>query len=271
MADNSSPSASGSSAPGPNKIFLVAYPKVVFLYPTFITSLIAAICLSFSPGVSPAPAAARPAQQADQHAAGENAAGQDAAPAAAPESTLPYTVTTVFLVVFTINMIVFSFDFPRGTSLALFFFLAAVVLGILLLFRFNDQILPFVHQLLNKYRPWGNATFFYSIAGILGLIYLAVLVIVQFDYWEVTPNELLHHHGVLSDLERFASPQLKIDKEISDVFEYMLLGAGRLVLHPSNNERRAIVLENVIGINRKEVQLTRMLGALQVQVRTDST
>ena len=90
----------------------------------------------------------------------------------------------------------------------------------------------------------------------------------QFDYWEVRPNELLHHHGVLSDLERFSAPNLRIDKEINDLFEYLLLRAGRLILHPSN-ERRAIVLENVFFINKKEQQITKMLGALQVQVRSD--
>jgi hypothetical protein len=41
-----------------------------------------------------------------------------------------------------------------------------------------------------------------------------------------------------------------------------------LILHPSN-ERKAIVLENVFFINKKEQQITKMLGALQVQIRTD--
>jgi hypothetical protein len=91
---------------------------------------------------------------------------------------------------------------------------------------------------------------------------------VKFDYWEVRPNELLHHHGILSDLERFSAPNLRIDKEINDVFEYMLLRSGRLILHPSN-ERRAVILENVFFINRKESEITRMLGAVQVQVRSD--
>jgi hypothetical protein len=37
-------------------------------------------------------------------------------------------------------------------------------------------------------------------------------------------------------------------------------------LHPSD-DRRAIVLENVPFIDRKEESVTRMLGALQVQIR----
>ena len=84
----------------------------------------------------------------------------------------------------------------------------------------------------------------------MGLIFVGVAITVRFDYWEVRPNELLHHHGVLSDLERFSAPNLRIDKEINDIFEYMLLRSGRLILHPSQ-ERRAIVLENVFFINQK--------------------
>jgi hypothetical protein len=82
----------------------------------------------------------------------------------------------------------------------------------------------------------------------------------------VRPNELLHHHGILSDLERFSSPNLRIDKEINDIFEFVLLRSGRLILHPSN-ERRAIVLDNIFFINSKEEAITKLLGALQVQVR----
>ena len=52
------------------------------------------------------------------------------------------------------------------------------------------------------------------------------------------------------------------------MFEYALLRSGTLILHPKN-EPRAIVLENVPGISRKEAQITRMLSALQVSVREE--
>ena len=102
------------------------------------------------------------------------------------------------------------------------------------------------------------------------LIYVGVLIHSRFDYWEVRPNELLHHHGILSDLERLSAPHLQIEKEINDVFEYLLAGSGRLILRPSN-ERRVIILDNVLGIGKKEHAITKMLGALQVQVRTESS
>jgi hypothetical protein len=217
----------------PESIYLVSYPKIVFLYPTFFLALAAGIFMLFF-------------RDKPEHA---------------------HVVGMVFLALFAVNMIVFSFDFPRTTSLTLFFFLVALGIGLYTLFRFNPTWLPVVNRLITSITPYANATFYFSFAALLALIYLAVVVSVQFDYWEVRPNELLHHHGFLSDLERFSAPNLRIDKEINDVFEYLLLRSGRLILHPSN-ERRAIVLENVFPINSKETQITRMLSALQVQVRT---
>jgi hypothetical protein len=218
----------------PKSIFLVSYPKVVFFYPTLIAAFVAGIYTAIAQN---------------------------------PDRWDTHAFELLFMAVFTVNLVIFAFDFPRTTSLTLFFFLAAVVLGTLLFFSFNKDILPFVHEVLNAYRPHANTTFYFSIAGILSLIFAAVIINVQFDYWEVTSNELLHHHGFLSNLERFSAPNLKVDKEINDVFEYALLHAGRLILHPSN-EPRAIVLENVLRINSREAELTKMLGTLQVQIRS---
>ena len=74
--------------------------------------------------------------------------------------------------------------------------------------------------------------------------------------------------------ERKALPRIllvsypKMRKEITDVFEYLLLQSGRLILHVSS-ERSAVALENVPFITRKEKALTHLLGTLQVAVRTE--
>ena len=225
----------------PSRIFLVAYPKVIFLYPTFITSLLVGSYFSL--------------------------AGADALDIT---NRMSVGLTTLFLAVFAVNMVVFSFDFPRTTSLTVFFLLAALVLGVVLLIQFYPELLPVMSRVLKSFHPLANATFFHLVSTILGLLFLAVFINAKFDYWEVRENELLHHHGFLSNLERYSAPSLRFSKEINDIFEYLLLGAGRLILHPSN-EPRAIVLDNVLFITRKEDQLTRMLGALQVRIRPEKT
>ncbi|HUY87280.1 MAG TPA: hypothetical protein VMV10_00955 [Pirellulales bacterium] len=222
----------------PSSIILISYPKIVFLYPTFLAAVAAAIYLSFAGPV--VDAAAR---------------GQS-------------TASILFLAVLAINLVVLGFDFPRTTSLTLFFLGAAIVMSLILLFEYYPEMLPRITAVLEKFRPLANASFYWSLAGILGAIFAVAYAVVHFDYWEVRPNELLHHHGFLSNLERFSAPHLRIDKEIGDVFEYLLLHSGRLILQPSN-ERRAIILDNVPFIERKEQAITRMLGALQVQLRSE--
>ena len=235
MSDSSSGNDAGTAL---TRIYLVPYPKVAFLYPTFVVALVAGVWLSMT----------------GQHAVG-------------PDDVGAVVLAWVFLSVLATNLVVLGFDFPRTTSLTLFFCVAAVVLGVVLTFTLKPELFPAVERFVKSIRPVANPTFYFSVAGILGVIYVVILVSVQFDYWEVRPNELLHHHGVLSDLKRFSAPNLRIDKEINDLFEYLLLGSGRLILQPSN-ERRAIILDNVLFINHKERAITQMLGALQVEVRS---
>jgi hypothetical protein len=250
----------------PRSIFLVSYPKVIFLYPTMLAALLAGIYMAAAPVVR-----ARPTVPAAAPAEGVDQTSTEAAKIEVDTGRSDvHIVGAAFLLVVALNLMVFAFEFPRTTSLTLFFGITAVVLAIVLLFRFNEQILPALTELLKSFQPMANATFYFAVFGILLAIMLAVFINVQFDYWEITPNELLHHHGFLSNLERFAAPSLKINKEITDIFEYALLRSGRLVLHPSN-EPRAFILDNVLGINRKEAQLTKMLGALQVQVRNSTS
>lgn len=232
---------SNEDAP-PTSIYLISYPKIVFLYPTFLIAIVVALFMSIA---------------------------GDSAQIGGNREHMAEVMSLIFLGVFGLNLTVLAFDFPRTTSLTLFFLGAAIFMGIWMFLRFNPDVVPTITSFLKELRPWANAQMYWLFSTILALIFIGVAISVRFDYWEVKGNELLHHHGFLSDLERFAAPNLKIDKEISDIFEYILLRSGRLVLHP-RNEPRAIVLDNVPFISRKEKQITRMLGALQVQVRQES-
>lgn len=218
--------------PAQDRIYLVGYPKIVFMYPTFLAAIAAGIAMLFL----------------DQGTPGAQ------------------VTAVVFLGIFAANLVIMAFDFPRTTSLTIFFFLVAVGVALWVTFRLNPGLAPQVTEVLKRLNPQANATFYWVVAVLFGLIYVGIAVGTNFDYWEIRPNELLHHHGFLSDLKRYSAPNLRIDKEINDIFEYMLLRSGRLILHPSH-ERRAIVLDHVFFVGRKEEEITRMLGALQVQVR----
>jgi hypothetical protein len=267
----------------PNIVYLVSYPKIVFLYPTVVVSFLCALFLWIRGGIpldaiaaEPAAGAAAVAPAADNPAAaaaapaGDESADAAAAPQAAqaPGHTYQYWCARIFLAVLGFNLVVISFEFPRTTSLTWFFAISTLCLASWFLFSLYDNLAPTLLQGVLAIKPMANGSFYMIFTGIMLALFVAVLISRRVDYWEVRGNELLHHHGFLSNLERFSAPNLRIDKEITDLFEYMLLRSGRLVIHCSN-ERRAIVLENVLGIDKKERQITQMLGALQVRVRTD--
>ena len=100
------------------------------------------------------------------------------------------------------------------------------------------------------------------------LVFAIIYITRWLDYWEILPNEILHHHGPLCDLERYPTMNLKFDKEIPDVLEWLLLGAGRLVLHVPNVSK-ALVLDNVLFISAKEEALKKLMSRLEVRVTTD--
>ena len=216
-----------------DQVILVSYPKIVFLYPTLIVSALAAIVTAFS-----------------------------------DSTTAASIMAWLFLFVLGTNAIVISFDFPRSTSLTMFFIGMAVLLLLVLISTYTPNLVPFLRDTIAAIQPAANAAFYTIVAITLGTIYVFVLINRKFDYWEVKPNELLHHHGLMSDLKRYSAPSLEMEKEIPDLFEYLLLRSGRLILHPTGTQR-SIVLENVLNISKKEKEITRMLSALQVKVRSE--
>jgi hypothetical protein len=247
----------------PDHIYLVPYPKIVFFYPSLLTAVVVAIWMMFT-GCYHVGEVGGEAQVVGEAQVGGEV--QDGGEVQIVPNNVAVALTWAFLCVLALNLCIVTFDFPRATSLTLVFFIFALVLGGFLLMTFYPDLLPTFAAIVAKVQPVANATFFIVFSCVMMMIYAAVFISVRFNYWEVRPNELLHHHGFLSDLKRYAAPNLRVDKEINDVFEYLLLRSGRLILQPSS-ERRAIILDNVPFISTKEQAITAMLGALQVQVR----
>jgi hypothetical protein len=168
--------------------------------------------------------------------------------------------SAIFLAVFFLNSLVMTFDFDRITSIAV----ALFVVVLLLLMRQFHLTLP-VLNLLAAWQPVAEPSFYISLGVLMVIIFLWIFVDTRFDYWEITPNELLHHHGFLGDVERFPAPNLSMKKEIHDVFEFLLLGSGRLIFFPSGKDR-PVVLDNVMRINSVEERVKSTLDTLRVTV-----
>ena len=164
----------------------------------------------------------------------------------------------VFTLIFFFNLSIVAFDYTRLTSIVI----ALLVVILSLVSTMYPGFGEFIHKVLD--RPmFMNATFYWIWAISLGTILMASLIKTRFDYWEIKNNELLHHHGLLGDVERWPAPNMRISKEIRDVMEYLLFRSGRLVLMPASDPR-AIIIDNVPNISKVETEMQRILGTLSV-------
>jgi len=229
------PETPASEPSTPRRIIIRPYPKVVFFWLTWVISLVCGILMSI----------------------GGEGIGHDYARVAG----------LLFFYIFAFNLLVVSFEFTRILAIALLF-LGGMLIFLAMWLSTKVDFLSFLQDIAEWIDPRMNANFFWVAFTAFTLVYAIVFLQTRFNYWEIQPNELLHHHGFMGDVERYPAPNLRMSKEINDVVEYLLLRSGRLILHPSS-ERQAIVLECVLNINRVETRVKDLLGSLQVRVGGD--
>jgi hypothetical protein len=281
-----------------SSIKIYTYPKVIFMWPTMMVGLICGIGMILvgdlvpirevrvarsaagsatatagATKAAPAPVdaqrdAATPAQTTTPPESFEAiGAKADPVPGAFGDyfTSWQNMLGVLFLIVFAANMVVMALDFPRFTIIAVFLVITTLTFLLLWLAPHVNILRPLLWFTRHVYAV-ANAGFYFTIVIVHALAYLAIWVTRRLDYWEISPNEILHHHGPLSDLERFPTTQLKFSKEIPDILEYMLgLGSGKLTFS-FGLDQRSFVLEQVLFINQKEEALKRMMGQMNVRM-----
>ncbi|MFO0953427.1 MAG: hypothetical protein U0835_20210 [Isosphaeraceae bacterium] len=266
----SSPSSDAAPAPQVAKrakgIRIFSYPKIIFMLPTMVVALICYFGM-LAIGDKTDDPIKHPSAATAKAAPGSTA---PAAVAKADRFKSPQNLFAIlFLGVFAFNLLMMGLDFPRFTILAVILGVAFLVFFVLWLgAAFELELMKAIRGLMGTIYAAANAEFYL----LMFLMQLTILLIVYatrwLDYWEILPNEILHHHGPLSDLERFPTINLKFDKEIPDVVEHLFLGAGRLVLHIPG-ETKAVVLDNVLFINSIENALKGQMSRMEVRLTTD--
>lgn len=214
----------------PSSIIIRPWPKIVFLYPTFLVSTLFWLISLF----------------AEKGGLGLSFAGN------------------VWMAVFMVNLLVFAFDFSRIKSITLLFLIVAIVLGVGWA-NTKWEWFGAIKDVYHRIDILMNTQFYGFISGFLAFVLLLVLVNTRFNYYELNHREIMHHHGYLGDITRMPTQGLRFNKEIYDLLEYLLLRNGRLILYPSTS-REAIVLDNVINVNKVENRIKDLLSVVAVRV-----
>lgn len=227
------PSPLTAAADPVESVIIRPWPKVIFLYPTLVTAAVFFL-LSWL-GVTVA-----------EEASGSRILGN------------------TFMLVLLLNLLVFSFDFSRIKSITILISIVTVFLLIGWLDTSYD-VTGFLGRLFGAIDIRVNTAFYGFFAGGLGILLAIVWINSRFHYYEVNAREILHHHGYLGDIQRWSTEGLEMNKEIYDVAEYILLRSGRLIFHPATS-KKAVVLDNVAGVNRIEKQINDLLSVVAVRL-----
>lgn len=278
-----------ADASRPRGVKIFTYPKVIYMYPSGIMALICGFAMLFME-TDPKAIEAKEARQAAAAAAtAEPAKVESEAPkaeaaaeptkaaeptqaevTAAPKkktnfSRLQNIFAVLFLGTLGVNMVIMALDFPRFGFVTIGLLVICIGLLLFALVEAGLDVSGFFTIIFGGLYLTANHTFYFVYAAMYAIVLGLIWVTRYLDYWEIRPNEILHHHGPLSDLERFPTINLRFDKEIPDIFEFMLAGAGRLVLNVQG-ESKSYVLENVPRINKVEAALKDLMGRLKVTV-----
>jgi hypothetical protein len=225
-----------ASAPvqrAPESVIIRPWPKVVFLYPTFVCATIF-FFLSWI-GVGKV----------------EGQAGSS-------------VLGNLFMLVLLFNLLVFSFDFSRIKSITIVIAIVAVVLLVL----WGDtkaDVTGFLGRVFHSIDIQMNSAFYGFLSAGLGLLLLLVFINTRFNYYEINAREILHHHGYLGDIQRWSTEGLEMNKEIADVVEFLLMRSGRLIFRPATS-KTAIVLDNVANVNQIESDVNDLLSVVAVRM-----
>jgi len=163
-----------------------------------------------------------------------------------------------WMMLFTLNLFVIAFDFTEERTLIFVLGGVAVVLGLVLAGALTD-----VMGFLTSLKPAMNALFYWMMFVVFGIIFLIAFIGSRMDYWEITPNEIVHRYGVFRRMRRYSTESLRWDKIIPDVMERIMLGTGTIIM-TTPYEKHPIVVEHVMRIGKIDEQIARVLGVKQV-------
>jgi hypothetical protein len=208
-------------------VIIRPWPKIVFLYPTFVVSTIFFLLSSL-------------------------------------QLVSATVLGNTFMLVLLLNLLVFSFDFSRIKSITLVISIVAIVLLVLWIDTKAD-ITGYLGKVFGSIDIQANTAFYGFLSTGLGFLLLLVFVNTRFNYYEVNAREILHHHGYLGDIQRWSTEGLEMNKEIYDVVEFLLMRSGRLIFQPAT-AKKAIVLDNVANVNRIEERVNDLLSVVAVRL-----
>ncbi len=183
------------------------WPKVIFLYLMALVALLCAVGMIWIHDRTFDPTKPLNAAVDKKYLSSGHESLSDVQPATDFDKVRRFTqpqnlFAMMFLAMFAFNLLGDGVDFPRFTLVAWILGILFTLFFILWIGSYFDlDLLKPIHAIFSHVYAVANAGFYIMVFVTLLLVFLIIYVTRWLDYWEVLPNEILHHHGPLSDLE----------------------------------------------------------------------
>lgn len=222
----------GQSAP--DRIVIHPFPKIVLMWPVMLLSL---VFFFLGGGVS------------EEALVSKSALG------------------VAWVVVFFFNMLVQTFDFGRNNFVATIASLALLFVGLWVWdLQTETEVYGSIFRFFQTYQLDMHPNFYAMMATIFAVLFLLAFCTTRFNYWVLSPNQLTHKHGILGDERQYATINMAVEKEIPDVFEFLLFGSGRLIFKPGvgAEAHKSLVVDNVFRVNHVEAKVREFMRFIKV-------
>jgi len=167
----------------------------------------------------------------------------------------------IFLIFFSLNLILIAFDFNSAKTIIIALLLVIAVGAFFLL----NAVYGFLESIQLTMRVYFSTQVYFAIASLLFVILIVTVIVAHTNYYIVEGNELLHRKGLLGGIERYPATNMSIIKEYPDIIEYGLFKFGTLILTPPR-ATKSIILKNVARIDKKEKTINEILSRLKVDI-----
>jgi hypothetical protein len=164
----------------------------------------------------------------------------------------------------------FTLTFDIGLTWALLWVFGLLIVGlVMVIINIFHPFLPDFFGWLSHLQPIANSHFYFSIFTIWALLMIVGVILVNFQYVRIEPNEVIVVGGVMDKRRRYSTMRVSYTKEVHDVFEYYLpfVRSGSLVMR-FPNEEQPLVLSNVMNIDKVIKRLEQITSTMQVSPTT---
>lgn len=174
------------------------------------------------------------------------------------------TLAIIWIFLLFINLVIIGFDFSTVKFFILFLILIVAVMVLVLLDNRGVINLFIILESLRQYFQFSLSTRFYGVITlILGILIIFAIIRAEFRYVKVEPNEINFKGLVSGKADRYPTSNARINMRITDVFEFLTMGAGSFTIHISNDV--TLHLSTVLGYRKKKKCVDKILSMTLVE------